>query len=253
VAGWCAKTDVEGRFNVHVDVVFTTGKFGGAPNDKIEFELNLKRAQIVVICGDGAKARISSIARESVDWVGKEIISVSTSKNVGGGVSLALDTKPSTPLSAKARLEAAAKAEVENKREFERSIGSFLVQHLMTDDHKPSWEVLPGNGKTLLGSPWDASDRPRIQIDFVGDAVSKEPSVRIEVRCRGEDLDFGEGIVIKDSAKAGLFVRKPNRDVNRAAAEQFLKEVLRTKGLSAGGVGEKFGSITIADVVLTVE
>lgn len=83
--------------------------------------------------------------------------------------------------------------------------------------------------------------------------MSDEPHVRIEVRCRSEDLDFGDGIKPKDKSILSTFKNMINRDVNKAAAEQYLKSVLMKEGLLIAELDHIYGNVTLADVVLTLE
>lgn len=132
-------------------------------------------------------------------------------------------------------------------------VTDFFVQHERTTDGHPAWEVRNRSGKVLAGNPWDAKLEPRLKVELPSAGIGVEPTIRVEIRCRGEDLDFGSGIKIKDEKKRGLFSKIHNRDVNLAAAEQLLKKELEKEGLTLSAPGEKYGEITLADIILTVE
>lgn len=105
VFGWYTKTNADGLTSVHVDVGFGVGKFGGKPTDKIEFELRLKRAQIVVICGGGAGAKFSTMATQAL--AKREItesVSESTQKSAHGKVSGSIGVKTTGNASVAQRL-----------------------------------------------------------------------------------------------------------------------------------------------------
>lgn len=252
VFGWHTKTDADGLTTVHVDVGFRVGKFGGKPTDKIEFEFQLKRAQIVVICGGGASAKFSTMATQPLATKEMtESISESIQKSAHGKVSGSLGVTPSGKVSVDAEMGKTVQTDLETKAT--QIVTDFLVQHEKTTDGHPAWEVKSRTGRVLVGNPWDAKLEPRLKVEMPAAGVGVEPTIRVEIRCRGEDLDFGAGIRIKDEKKRGLFSSIHNKDVNLAAAEQLLKKELEREGLTLSAPGEKFGEITLADVILTVE
>ena len=252
VFGWYTRTDQDGLVSVHVDVGFSTGKFGGSVSDKIEFELSLKRAQVVVICGGGARPKLSTIAREKIET--RKVTETSESTALAeAALSLNADIGaiPKASLDTSANLE--GKVESAMKQEAQKIVTDFFVQHQKTSDGHPAWEVSPRAGDYLIGNPWDAVEQPRLRVEMPESHSKLEPTIRVEIRCRGEDLWFGDSVRLKDSEKQSLFSKIKNNQKNLAAAEQLLKKVLEREGLPLASPSEKFGEITLADVILTVE
>lgn len=252
VIGWFAKTNHEGVVSVHVDIGFSVGKFGGKPTDQVEFELNLKRAEIVVVCGGGAEPKFSTMAR--VKKTPMSISETTVRKTTGaasGQLELGFDGIAGAKVAGK--VEGEKSYEHISKSEMQKVATEFLVKHHRTTDGNPAWEICAENDNILQGNPWDAWEQPRIQVEMPPSGTRAEPTIRVEVRCRGEDLDFGDGIKLKDSSKRALFSKIKNNAKNLAAAEQFLKKVLEGEGLILEAPGEKYGSLVLADVVLTLE
>lgn len=252
VIGWFAKTSEDGIVSVHVDVGFDVGKFGGRPTDQVEFELNLRRAEVVVVCGGGAEPKFSTIAKVKKPSVAiAETTKHKTTMAAEGQLELGFDAG----LKGKAGGKVAGQKSVEHitTSEVEGIATDFLIRHLRTTDGDPAWEVRGEKNKPLQGNPWDANEHPRIQVKMPAEGSLAEPTIRVEVRCRGEDLDFGDGIKLKDKSKRDLFSRISNNAKNLAAAEQYLKKVLEEEGLVLETPGEKYGSLVLADVVLTLE
>jgi len=252
VFGWYAKTNEDGIVSVHVDVGFNVGKFGGKPSDQVEFELNLTRAEIVVVCGGGAEPRFSTIAKVKKPPVAiSETRKQKTTGSAEGQLELGFDGMPRSKVSGKAGGQKSF--EHVTTSEVEVIATDFLVRHLRTPGGEPAWEVSSDNNKPLQGNPWDANECPRIQVRMPAKDSLAEPTIRVEVRCRGEDLDFGSGIKLKDKSKRGIFSKISNNAKNLAAAEQYLKTVLENEGLVLEAPGEKYGSMVLADVVLTLD
>jgi hypothetical protein len=251
VAGWYTSPDKDGLCAVHVDLVFSTAKFGGDEATEIEFELRLRRCELVIVPVDAVRLKISTLARSykneetSLRMTDRRAVDLKAQGKIGASTA----SLPTVDASASGSFDRS----FEEIREATRTVRDFVVQHGLTADRHPKWEISKSNGAVLQGSPWDATTEPRVRFEQVPSKISHQPYIRLELRCRREDLDFGDGIRLKDESKKKLFRAKRNRDANLAAAEQYIKKVLIEEGLTVSNIAHKFGEITLADVVIAIE
>jgi len=84
----------------------------------------------------------------------------------------------------------------------------IVVQSQTADGHYP-WTVESPRSSVLVGRPWDANKQPRLKLVDKRKDRSKgiPPTVRVEVRCRREDLII-ENLEIKDEGLWASVKRK---------------------------------------------
>jgi hypothetical protein len=107
--------------------------------------------------------------------------------------------------------------------------------------------VEPFDGSILAGRPWDAEQMPRLKLkDLRKDRTRGiPPTVRVEVRCKREDLDI-QGIEIKDGRRwSGLKSRLGILN-KLAAAESYIRDRLTEEGLEVKNISDPFGQLTLA-------
>jgi hypothetical protein len=76
---------------------------------------------------------------------------------------------------------------------------------------------------------------------------SLPPSVRVEIRCRREDLLISE-LTLKDETHWTLIVGKSGYRNRMAAAESYIRDRLIGDGLEVGNLDELFSRLTLASV-----
>lgn len=118
-----------------------------------------------------------------------------------------------------------------------------------TEDGHYRWVVEARDDASLKGRPWNASSNPRLKLMDSRSDITKgiPPTVRIEVRCRREDINISD-IEIKDE---GLWekARAATGFSNRvAAAESYIRAKLLEVGLEERNIGDKFGTLCFASV-----
>lgn len=214
-----------------VDVVFSEGRVGGS-SDPVRFRLRIKQAEVVVVIPPTEQASIdkTSVAREAPL---SEIKSVEEEKSVRKTTAKAkadLNARhtlvPSVTVGAEGHKEGTRSSHATRTR----SIPAIQVMQTKTPEGQYAWQLRPGWGQTLLGRPWSATSEPRLKvIDKRADSSrGLEPSVRVEVRCRREDLDITDIRLSADKGLVGKFSPRRNKEV---AAEALIRSRLFEAGL----------------------
>lgn len=239
--------------DIHVNVAFATGRIGGKPADKVRFRLTLKQAEIVIVIppGEPAKVETRSVRRDARVRGGTatETHETDRSGKVAAGAVLKAGA---TGIDAGLELGAQASASLSKKTvvAITETLRDLSVVHGLEEDGSHRWTITPSIGSELVGQPWRSEDEPRLKvIDTRQDrGRGLAPSIRVEVRCRREDLIISE-IVLKDEVKGGLLSKKPQYRNRQVAAEAFLRNRLFEEGLLQGGEGDltdPFARMTLA-------
>ncbi|QDH72089.1 hypothetical protein [Brevundimonas sp. M20] len=245
------------RADLHVNVAFTAGRIGGKATDKVRFRLMLKQAEVVIVIPPSEPAKVDprsvrrdTRAREGVATQTRET-DLQGSTTAGGklklgasGVEAGLDFDASAAASAKA---ATSVIVTEALREM------MVVHGLDEDGTSHRWTITPAIGDELVGQPWRSEEEPRLTV--VDMRVDRDrhipPSIRVEVRCRREDLIITD-IVMTDEAKWSVLQLNPQHRNRMAAAEAYLRNRLFEERLLEGADGDMsnpFARMTLAVVL----
>jgi hypothetical protein len=255
---WHDKFDgATARADLHVNVAFSTGRIGRKATDKVRFRLMLRQAEVVIVIPtsepaevDPRSVRRDARAREGVATQTRET-DLQGSANAGAklklgasGAAAGLDLGVSAAASARA---ATAVTITEAIREM------TAVHGLDEDGASHRWTITPAIGNELVGQPWRSESEPRLTvIDTRADRDRGiPPSIRVEVRCRREDLVISD-IVLADEAKWSLLQRNPHHRNRVAAAEAYLRNRLFEERLLEGSEGDlsnPFARMTLAVVL----
>lgn len=237
------------KADLYADVVFGTARVGGDPEAPIRFRLSVKRAEVVVVIPELEPVSVDqkSVSRDAPELEGRltEVVEQAIHATAKGAVAAGAS---STGLTASASAEVAAQGEVSASKKLELSapIQLILVTQSKTDDGQYRWMLEPGTSSILKGRPWDAVKRPRLKlVDRRKDRTKGiPPTVRVEVRCRREDLVI-EDLEIKDE-KLWITVKNNIGFNNRmAAAESYIRDRLAEEGLEVKNIHDVFGHLTL--------
>lgn len=248
--GFTQKVD---RVDLHVDVAFMSGRVGGEPGDDVRFRLRLKRAEVVVIVPPTEPAKIdkASVSRDT-----PQIAAKATEKRL-------LKTQISAGAKGKAKVnqagpgggldltfDASSSRSKETAITITQALQAMSVTQTETADGAYSWIVEPAVNETLAGKPWDASKAPRLKvIDKRPDRTKGiEPNIRIEVRCRREDLEITD-IALKNQTVWAGFAKDPLGRNKVAAAEALIRTKLFQAGLMAGDLDDPFAQMTLCATI----
>jgi hypothetical protein len=189
------------RVDLHADVVFGTARVGGEIDSPVRFRLSIKQAEVIVIIPENEPVSVDkeSVSRDSPELSGRltELIEGTSQANVEGAASTSISpTRLAGSVSAQIRAQASFSAN--KKLEVSTDVQMIVTQSTNADGHY-RWLIQPRISTTLEGRPWNAKERPRLRlVDQRGDrSKGIPPTVRVEVRCRREDIAI-EDLEVKD-------------------------------------------------------
>lgn len=244
------------KVDLHVDVAFGTARVGGEADSAIRFRLSVKQAEVVVVIPDTEPVSVdtSSVAREGPDARGRltETLEQTSHFHAKGGLAASVGK---TDLFASASASVSAEGDLTAKKKVEMSGWLMAATSSKTEEGYYRWIIKPTASRSLEGRPWDANSKPRLKVIDTRKDRSKgiPPAVRVEVRCRREDLCIDE-LQVKD-AKLWDQVKSRLGFKNRmAAAISYIRDRLSEEGLEIRNIEDIFGNVTLASVTAeTVE
>jgi len=239
--------------DLHADVVFGTARVGGEASAPIRFRLSVKRAEVVVIVPElePVSVDIRSVSRDAPDLEGRvtEVLERSTQANAKGQMSIRASQ---TALGADASAEFGAQSSLSTSKKLEMSarVQLIIVIQSKTDDGQYRWLLEPGSTTVLKGRPWDAVNQPRLKLVDNRKDRSKgiPPTVRVEVRCRREDLRIDD-LEIKDEGLWQSVKERVGFRNRMAAAESYIRDRLSEEGLEVKNLEDIFGQITLGSTI----
>jgi hypothetical protein len=236
--------------DLHTDVVFGTARVGGESQSPVRFRLSAKRAEVVVIIPESEPVSVDkkSISRDSPELEGRltQILEQSSQMNAKGLLSTSASSK-GIAASATADVGAQSQHTASKKLEVSATIQFLVVTQSKTADGQYRWSIEPQTKEILEGRPWDATKQPRLKlIDERKDRTKGiPPTVRVEVRCRREDLLIKD-IQIKDEGLWQAAKRRVGFKNKMAAAESYIRDHLSQEGLEVRNIEDIFGTVTLA-------
>ena len=246
-------TDNNSEVDLHADVVFGTARVGGETDSPVRFRLSVKRAEVVIIIPELEPVAVDrrSVSRDSPEVQGciTETRQRSSKGDLSAGVSLS-GTQEGLQGSLTAKAAGQKSASTMRTTEVSEAVRLIIVTQSKTDEGHYRWLLEPSLPPFLKGRPWDPAKQPRLRLIDNRKDRSKgiPPSVRVEVRCRKEDLHI-EDLRVKDE---GLWETLRNRVgfTNRlAAAESYIRERLLEEGLEVENMDDIFGQITLGSAM----
>jgi hypothetical protein len=245
--------DQASKVDLHVDVVFESGRIGGEPESPVRFRLNIRQADVVVVVPESEPVAVDkrSVSRDSPPYHGQmtETFERAARGSVKGS---AVASASTTGISASATTEIGGEASVASSKKLEitATLQLMLVTQAMTPDGHYRWSLRPSDGSVLRGRPWDAKQAPRLKIIDQRKHRKKgiPPTVRVEVRCKREDLDISE-VVLKDETLFEATRRRVGFRNRQAAAEAYIRDRLAKEGLAIRNFADSFGELTLASIL----
>lgn len=235
------------KADLHADVSFSLGRMGDQAGARISFRLALRQAEVVLIVpeSEGLKIDPKSVDREQTN-VKFEASSTSKSKSsrqIMAAVKGAIGLKPKLDLNGQLK----ASQTIERARTTKTTVTQpMIVAHSQTSDGHHCWKIEAMREDGLAGQPWKPSKARATLIDSqAGRDRSIVPCVRLEVRCRREDLIISDIQVVDftllEQLKAAVLHR--NKEV---AAECFIRDELLKRGLGFSDLNNRFATIVLA-------
>jgi hypothetical protein len=247
-------TKIRDTSDLYVDVTFSEGRISGRPDEDVSFRLKLKKAEIVVIVPPTEPAIIdkSSVNRDSDR---KKVIveqADKTAGNINVGIDASLKLSSGIPKYDIGANSAASASKLREKtlKVLEEYSNIMKVVQSRTLEGDYVWHIEATTDEFLNGKPWDAVDKPRMQvIDTRPDRMKGiEPSIRVEARCRREDLEIFD-IKVR-SNNIWRRVVELNIEKNRVlAAEAAIRTRLFEAGLVFGNMRDPYSQMTICAII----
>jgi hypothetical protein len=238
--------------DLHADVVFGTARIGGELDAPVRFRLSIKRAEVVVVIPESEPLSVdrSSVSRDGPKQAGR--VTESFSKEVSAAAKGRIAASVGSPgINCSGGIDSEVKADVSSlkKLEVSREFQLMIVTSSKTGEGHYRWIVESGTGETLQGRPWDAKEQPRLKlIDRRKDGSrSIPPVVRVEVRCRSEDLLI-EDLRVKDESLWDSVQSRFGFMNRMAAAKSYISKCLCDEGLEVNNIEDVFGCITLGSV-----
>ena len=188
--------------DLHADVAFTTARLGGEATSPVRFRLSVRQAELVVVVPEVEPVTVvsGSVSRDTPQVSGRRITNSEQHSHAqlraGATVSSVTGTLPLFGASASGGLS----HDASTTTEVITTLSDFVVTQAKTEDGYYKWILEPSVGDRLAGHPWDAVAKPRLKLKDHRDEDEHLPAVvRVEVRCKREDLIIEE-IVIKNGS-----------------------------------------------------
>jgi hypothetical protein len=237
------------RVDLHADVVFGTARVGGESDSPIRFRLSVKRAEIVVVIPETEPVSVNprSVARDIKEPQGRLTEIIEQKSEMNAGATLAASASPTRLNASTSANSGIKKAVAKSKRLKVSSTFRFMtVTTSKTEEGYYRWLVRPSVAPVLDGSPWHAVNEPRLKLIDRRRDRSKgiPPAVRVEVRCRREDLVI-ENLEIKDEGIWQMATRRLGFKNRMAAAISYIRDRLSDEGLDVNNIEDVFGQVTL--------
>jgi hypothetical protein len=235
------------------DVVFGIARVGGEEESPVRFRLSIKRAEVVIVIPETEPVRVekSSVVRSAPPVPqgtvkSRSAVDVKARGKIGSSLaasSAGINASASTEFGAESGVEATHVVESEN------ALLQMIVTSSTTVEGYYRWAIESANGKPLLGRPWD-SNEPRLRLvdQRRGSKDALAPIVRLEVRCRREDLVITD-LELKDGSLWASIKRQAGFKNKMAAAESYIRDRLTKEGLEVRHFSDKFGVLTLGNVI----
>jgi len=238
--------------DLHVDVSFSEGRIGGEPEAEVRFRLRLRRADVVIVVPPLERVGVdkASVSRDAPRLRVKATEARRTKDQFGASAGLLARAGASVSARGKAQAQLAARRARETTLKITQDGSAFSVMQVQTQNGDYAWIIEPTADDVLLGRPWNADDAPRLRlIDQRSDGHRTiEPAVRVELRCRREDLEIRE--ITPTSKRDWAALAKDPFGANKLkAAEAVIRTRLARAGLVSGNLEDPFAELTICAVI----
>jgi hypothetical protein len=253
IDAWHAPFDTAEHVDLHADVVFGEARVGGEVESAVRFRLKVKRAEVVVVVPEAEPVTVvkSSVSRDSPGFEAHYEKKTTNGSQLKANVSGGIRANP-TELSAQGELGVGASTARKSDETIELRGDVPLIVATMSKTQEGYYRwVLKSimEGDPLEGRPWDGAKHPRLKLkDLRKDrSTGLPPTVRLEVRCKREDLII-EDLTIKNESIWDTARSKAGFKNRMAAAEAYIRDRLSEEGLEVQNLPDIFGQLTLASV-----
>jgi len=241
------------KVDLHADVVFGTARLGAEIESPIRFRLSVQRAELLIIIPELEPVSVDtkSVSRDTPSFEGHltEIMELSKGANAKAGVSGSLDVT-----GGRASLSSEAAVQVSKRKTKKLELKSNVTLMMVTQSKSPEgyyrWLIESNNNGLLDGRPWDATRQPRLKLIDRRSDPSKgiPPTVRVEVRCRREDLIISD-LRMKDEGLWASVKSRVGHKNRMAAAISYIRSRLSEESLEVQNMEDVFGQLTLGSAL----
>ncbi len=192
-----------------------------------------------------------SVSRDSPSLHGRliEIIEEKRAASAKATASASLDiAHPHASLSSEAGGHVSKS--LSKKLELSTSVALMMVTQSKSSDGHYRWLIESTSAGMLEGRPWDAGKQPRLRLIDKRSDPSKgiPPTVRVEVRCRREDLIISD-LQMKDESIWTTVKSRVGHKNRMAAAISYIRNRLSEENLEVQNVEDLFGQLTLGSTI----
>jgi hypothetical protein len=241
------------RVDLHADVVFGTARLGGERESSVRFRLSIRRAELLIIIPELEPVSVDaeSVSRDSPSLHGRLIEIIEEKRAVGAKAtaSASLDiVHPHASVSSEA--EGHVSKSLSKKLELSTSVALMMVTQSKSSEGHYRWLIESTSGSMLEGRPWDAGKQPRLRLIDKRSDPSKgiPPTVRVEVRCRREDLIISD-LQMKDEGIWTAVKSRVGHKNRMAAAISYIRNRLSEENLEVQNMEDVFGQLTLGSTI----
>jgi hypothetical protein len=243
--------DTDSPFRVALS--FGDARYSGDDETPIEFQVELKRATLVVVCDNNLRVPKGTTVRVYPPWEKnyREVHGDTKDQSVSSSQRASADASASGIKGASGGVSGArGKAESEsNARRTETEYNQIIRQHVqmnyqqLGDEHH--WHCDPVNTQTLRGSAHTGDD-PVMELRPTIDRRLEDLGIRVFVKCKADDFE------IRDiSAKKSFIEKLTGEDLERRKrlAKEVIKHKLAEADLEVVDLEPRFREVVIADIM----
>lgn len=252
IDAWTGDFSKGTEVSFHADVVFGSARVGGEADAPVRFKLRVKRAEVVLVISDFEPVKVDpkTVFRGTPE---PEVqISALEERSTNANARGAFGVNASTSaIDGKVEIGASGETSITAKRRTETtsSARSMHVKQSKSAEGYYRWEIKANDQKTLDGRPWNSSEPNARLVDQRPEgSTSLPPSVRVEVRCRREDLVIDD-LEVKNEGLMSKIRRKAGYKNRMAAAVSYIRDELLKEGLHVANIEDAFGQLTLGSVI----
>lgn len=237
--------------DLYADVVFGTARLGGESESPVRFRLNIRRAELIIVIPELEPVSVDpkTVSRDAPTAEGRLVEVVEESKGTSASIGLAASADTSSSPGGRAAVTAAASKTIQQKQskklELRRNVAMMMVTQSKSGEGHYRW-IIEASGDFLEGRPWNAEKQPRLKLIDRRKDPSKgiPPTVRVEVRCRREDLIITD-LQIKDEKIWESLKTRIGYKNREAAAISYIRSKLTEENLEVENLEDIFGQLTL--------
>lgn len=250
VDAWREKFEPNNPAKVFVELSFRRGHFGGDSSAiPFTFSASLKKATLTIDVEQPLRIDRKSVSR-SIPQKEIELNQyLAVRKSLTGTAEAELGINPRRFA---AGLSGSLKGEIDVSKGEERrvteTVPPILVKAQPGGSNSYSWDMEPSYQPFLENQPWNPIEEPRLSVIHQDVLRPDDRSIKVTLECQRTDIEIDD-LKLKDETLQSRVENMIFRDMNEAAAIQYIKICLEKVELSPGLLSNRFSSVKLADIL----